>query len=219
MAATGQTLVHWLTSQQLPAEAILRHLDWKEAVRLSASCSQLWPHVEWLVTLAQPNQKAALNKETPDRLRIPLLTGLTLEQVRVNHNHTLRWACKNGHLAVAQWLAERFGLTADDARENDNWALLEACHQGHLAVAQWLAEQFQLTADDARGRNNEVLRWACNYGHLAVAQWLADRFGLTAADARAVDNSALRGACENGHLAVAQWLETKFGITQEEINE
>jgi hypothetical protein len=211
-------LTHWVASRQLPIEVIVRGMEWKDAVRLAACSPQTWPHVEQLVTLARPDWDAALDENTPDRLRIPLLTGLTREQVRAENNEALRRACVNGHLATAQWLTERFQLTAEDARANNNQALREACINGHLATAQWLTERFQLTAEDARANNNYALRWACRCEHLAVAQWLTERFQLTAEDAQTNNNEALRWACMNGHLAVAQWLTERFGITRAEIN-
>ena len=177
---TSQQLIHWFSTQQLHTEVILKHLTWKDAVRLAASCPQLWQEVERMVAMAKPDTVAALNNKTPDRLRIPLLTGLTRDQVRAEDNYVLRWACRRGHLAVAQWLTERFQLTADDVRVNDNEALRWACRRGHLAVAQWLTERFQLTADDARAEDNWALLWTCHNGHLPVVQWLTERFQLTA---------------------------------------
>lgn len=107
---TGNKLIHWFGTQQLPAEAIVKHLIWKDAMRLASTCKALWQEVEWIVTEAQPNLKAALNKKIPDGLRIPLLTGLTQHEVRADTNFALRFACCNGHLRVAQWLTERFGI-------------------------------------------------------------------------------------------------------------
>jgi len=166
----GCELVHWIATLQLPAETIIRGLDFKDAVWLSASSPQLWPHVERLVSLAKLDRKAALADSTPDRLRIPLLTGLTWEQVRDNNNLALRMACRNGYLNMAQWLTEHFGLTPADARMWNNEALRWACRHGRLDMALWLTEHFQLTAADAQAWNNQTLRLACGNGHLAVLQ-------------------------------------------------
>jgi len=207
----GKELVHWVTTHQLQIDLILRHIHWTAAVELAASSPQLWPHVERLVTLARPDRIAALVPNTPDRLRIPLLTGLTREQVRAVDNEALRWTCWRGRLAVAQWLADRFQLTAADARAGNNEALRWACGDGHLATAQWLTERFGLTAADARAFSNNALLGACTNGHLDVVQWLVKRFGLTAADACAEYNGALRFAACNGHWNVVRWLKTEFG--------
>jgi hypothetical protein len=138
----GDALIHWFTSQQLPGDLILQHLTHKDAMQLASTCTQLWSVVERLVTLTRPNIKVALAITTPDGLRIPLLTGLTLHDARAYNNAALQGACKNGHLKVAQWLTERFELTADDARAHHNRALLWACQNGHLAVVHWLEEEF-----------------------------------------------------------------------------
>ena len=178
----GDELLHWVATQQLSVPLVLRHLTWRDAVRLAVTCPQLWPHVELLVALAKPDLAAAVAPTTPDRLRIPLLTGLTAADIRVGNNWALRRACANGHLKVAQWMTATFGLTADDAQAMNNYALKWACARGHLAVAQWLTATFGLTAADARTRNNYVLREACAHGHLAVAQWLETTFGITRAE-------------------------------------
>jgi len=174
----GPVLTHWVASQQLPIIQIVRGMHWKDAVRLAASSPLLWPHVEWLVALAMPNQEAALAKATPDRLRIPLLTGLTREQARAN-NYELRWACGRGRLGMAQWLTERFQLTAADARACDNYALRAACHNGHLTTAQWLVERFGLTAADARAAYHCMLVEFCMNEHLKIIQWLKTKFDIT----------------------------------------
>jgi len=213
---TGPQVIHWVSTHQLPVEAILKHLTWREAVQLASTCKGLWQKVMWMVTQAPPDLEAALDPKTPDRLRIPLLTGLTAEQVRADNNKVLRWACKHGQLEVAQWLTDRFQLTADDARAENNEALRLACKYGHLEMAQWLTDRFQLTAEDARAHHNEALRMACKYGHLEVAQWLTDRFQLTTKDLWTHHNGVLRWACRHGHLAVAQWLTDRFQLTADD---
>jgi hypothetical protein len=172
-------LIHWVAIRHLAIEQIMRDMEWKDALRLAFSSPQLWPHVERLVALTKPDMRAALNEDTSDRLRIPLLTGLTPADARADNNWALRKACAGGHLAAAQWLTERFGLTAADARAWHNEVLWWACRNGHLEVAQWLTERFGLTAADVRAADNEALRWACANGHLDVAQWLTEEFGIT----------------------------------------
>ena len=67
------------------------------------------------------------------------LESYPAEDARADNNFALRWACRYGHLATAQWLTERFQLTAADARAEDNCALQCACGHGHLATARLLA--------------------------------------------------------------------------------
>ena len=69
-----------------------------------------------------------------------------MRDARADDNDALRWACGNGHLATAQWLASHFGLTPADARAGDGAALRKARRNGHLATERWLAGYFGLTA-------------------------------------------------------------------------
>lgn len=155
--APGKELTHWIATRQLPIANVLGDLDWKDAVRLASTSPLLWKHVEQLVTLAKPDWGAALDPATPNRLRIPLLTGLTRltrEQVRANSNQVLSEVCGQGRLEVAQWLTDRFGLTAGDARANNNYALRYACASGYLDVTQWLEERFGIRQEEI----NEIPR-------------------------------------------------------------
>jgi hypothetical protein len=112
-------------------------------VRLAAASPRLWPHVEQMAARARPDCMAALAATTPDRLRIPLLVGLTPVDARADDNYALRVACGNGHVAVAQW------LTAADARAGGNWALRWGQANGQLAMARWLVDRFGITKDEA----------------------------------------------------------------------
>jgi len=211
----GLELVHWVNTQQLPIIRIFKYLKWKEAVRLAATSPQLWPHVERLVTLARPNQNQALAADTPDRLRIPLLTGLTHTQVAEHNYRVFREAYIYGYFATAQWLEEQFQLTGENAQVPAKCVLPLVCRDYHLAAAQWLTERFQLTAEEVRDNENAVLRYACMSGRVELVQWLVERFGLTAEDAQDRDNAPMRIVCKYGHLALAQWLADRFGLATE----
>jgi hypothetical protein len=100
-------------------------------------------------------------------------------------NWALRFACENGRLAAARWLADRFGLSAGDARAADNWAVRSACENGHLAVAQWLVERFGLEGGDIRAEGGYALKLASWNGHLDVARWLVESFDLAASGPQA----------------------------------
>jgi hypothetical protein len=132
--------------------------------------------------------------------------------------HALCTAAITGHLAVCQWLTEKFGLTAADARANSNLAFRWAAEEGRLEVCQWLTETFHLTAADACANGNDAFRRAAGEGHLEVCQWLTEKFGLTAADARANGNLAFRWAAGEGHLAVCQWMVERFGLTADDAS-
>jgi hypothetical protein len=198
----------------LTAEGICA--DKNEALRVACSHGHL-EVAKWLVDnhgLVAANARARA-KETGRRAiasRAPRLSAAA----QYIGNTALSGACHNGHLAVAQWLVERFDLSAEDARAHGNEALRYACLAGNLNVAQWLAERFHLTAHDVRTHNNFALRTACHSGRLELAQWLAKRFELNVDDARANNNEALRWTCDGGHSDVAQWLADDVGITAED---
>ncbi len=147
--------------------------------------------------------------------------------------------CRQGHLLVAQLLADHFQLTDSDIY-NCN-AFLLACTHGHLSIAQWLTEKIPTAATQATyeyailqdvcmqghlivaqwlvnkfgltDKTGKAFRFACGNGHLLVAQWLTDKFKLTVDHARIYDNDVLRTACSNGYLPILQWLTDKFSLT------
>jgi hypothetical protein len=130
---------------------------------------------------------------------------------------SLRAACANGRVEVAQWLACRFSLGADDVRLDRCGALRDACCGGHLKAARWLAATFDLGTSDARAANDRALRRACRGGHLKVAQWLAGAFAFRASRKDTSALPALREACAHGHLAVARWLVTRFKLVARDV--
>ena len=86
----------------------------------------------------------------------------------------LHWACRNGHLACAKWLASGFGAPSntvdgrndgDDNNDDDEGGLLAAVLRG---------EHGGRGADcRARGhRGWRPIHLACEAGHLSVVAWL-----------------------------------------------
>ena len=134
---------------------------------LSVDLAQLYG-----VPVKSLNQSVARN-----RARFPedFMFQLTREEAVACSNWALRWSCQNGHLAVAQWLTDRFRLTREDAVAHNNSILRGSCEKGHLAIAQWLTDRFQLTRDDVLTDSSYALRWSYRNGHLGVAQWLVDQ--------------------------------------------
>ena len=117
------------------------------------------------------------------------------------------FACKRGHLAIAQWLAVRLDLdrscAADSKRCSWSRAFAETCRNGHLDVARWLAEQVTFE-DDAIMR---ALGDSSESGRLELLRWLAERFRLFDAATDLEDAfEALMLACRGGQLPVVQWL-------------
>ena len=74
--------------------------------------------------------------------------GITDNDARSRNNGAFRWACGNGHLETAQWLAKRFNLTIKDLRAGYNQALVWACERKHPEVRDWIIQHFGITEDN-----------------------------------------------------------------------
>jgi ankyrin repeat protein len=144
---------------------------------------------------------------------------LSLKDIKYLNHFALRWAAKNGHLPVVQYLCEKFQLTLEDVRTWNNEALRCAAFNGHLPVVQYLCEyrdrqNRQLTIQDVRSEHNWALRWSARFGHLPTVQYLCETFSITIQDVRSRDNEALRCAAFNGHLPVVQYLRQRYNIVE-----
>ena len=97
------------------------------------------------------------------------------DEARSKHNLALRWAAKNGHVAVLDRLAAPpYNLGQADARSYNGHALLAAAQNGHTAVVDRLAAPpYNLGQVDARFCDNLALRLAAAKGHVAVLDRLA----------------------------------------------
>ena len=93
------------------------------------------------------------------------------------------WACRNGHLEVAQWLLQLgqnvAGATslrsAHDVRTSgiSFYKSIGTDERSELSVSEVaLATQFYLNID-IHARNDEAFRHACEYGRINIAQWLS----------------------------------------------
>ena len=123
------------------------------------------------------------------------------EQYKLHDEEAFCWACRKGHLDVAQWLYKN-KPTIDISSYND-YAFRYACQNGHLDVAQWL---YKIKHTSDISDLNELFRIACYNGHLNVAQWLYQI--KPTIDISADDEYAFHRTCINGHLDIAQWLQT-----------
>ena len=87
---------------------------------------------------------------------------------KAHGNMALRWAAKNGHVAVIDRLAAPpFSLRQEDARSNDTLRL--AAENGHVAVIDRLAAPpYSLQQCDARSNDGRALLLAAAFGHGAV---------------------------------------------------
>lgn len=114
-------------------------------------------------------------------------------------------ACEHGHLALCQWLAERFKLTVCTAN-----AFGCAARGGHLRVCQFLKRHFRLTQGtlvylcSRKDVFQCVLEDVAQDGQLRVCRWMVAA-GLVVLDAHG-HGRALRAAARGGHLAVCRWL-------------
>ena len=127
-----------------------------------------------------------------------------------NMNRTaLHYACREGHLNVANFLIEVGGVDLVMVVDGRNaTALHYASQDGQLDVVLYLvsvggAELVKMVTDT----NVTALHWACRNGHLEVAHRLVKAGGTELVWALNNKNStALHSACLNGHLEVARFL-------------
>lgn len=106
------------------------------------------------------------------------------------------YACKNGHLRIAQWLHlmhAHFHMTAE---------FVSSCSAGQLDVAQWL-----LSISDKSTMeywSYDAFRLSCINNHLHVAQWLHSEFKNVV---KHLGFSYLFGTiCGLEYTHIAQWM-------------
>jgi hypothetical protein len=105
-------------------------------------------------------------------------------------NDVLTWACRNGYLPVAQWLASRYPL-------HYNYEMLWATRsQGRLAMVKWLVEYFKPSAKDVCADNRLVEYWGDAPNNIAIAEFLITHYRITRSCAIATVRRDWRG-CNN----------------------
>lgn len=132
------------------------------------------------------------------------VTQITLQHwtdaLNAEIERALMWACRDGHMAIAQWAhANRAQWHANGATSLDD-AFDRACSRGYLAFAQWARDE------GAADLNGAFLR-ACRNHHLAIAQWLHEE-GAT--NLREALREALRHRNSRGYAHITKWLESKL---------
>jgi hypothetical protein len=86
------------------------------------------------------------------------LGGINVHQARAGFVE----ACKNGHLAIVQYLYGAIGFDHDSA-------FRLACENGRLETAQWV---FGLGGVDVHFNNDEAFLWACRSPDGLLAKWM-----------------------------------------------
>ena len=117
-----------------------------------------------------------------------------------NNDEALRWASRNGHLSVVEFLVQ----TGVNIHAYNDYALRYASDYGHLAVVEFLVT----AGADVHADNDYALRWASENGHLPVVEVLVK----AGANVHTNDDEALRVASLNCHLSVVEVL-LKVGAT------
>ena len=97
----------------------------------------------------------------------------------IDARQMLGYACVNGNLELAVWLANRFEFGAQDVVDIH---LERVCSNGHARILGWLTDRFHLTAKYIRTRS--MLFNACLSGDLDFVRWLVGRSDYGARRAR-----------------------------------
>lgn len=103
--------------------------------------------------------------------------------------HTWRWAARNGHLEVLEWLHLNRKIGYDED------VIAYAACNGHLHAVKFLHEN----KTELCTRNN-AMNWAAGYGHLEVVKWLY----FNSTEVRTWE--AINYAARNGRLDIVKWL-------------
>lgn len=74
----------------------------------------------------------------------PVLPVIWRMSLRANNWFVFRRTCENGHIAVAQWLAETFVIARNEI--HGVFVLRRVLTNGHTDVAEWLGVKFGITA-------------------------------------------------------------------------
>jgi hypothetical protein len=143
--------------------------------------------------------------------------------------YSVRQACMNRNLTLAQWLTTYFNLTAQNSACADideegissgifgDGLLWTACAHGDLATVQWVVQHFNLTINNVRSDGTYALVTACennkDSGPL-IARWLTEHFSLEADDDR---RALFYTALAHDDLGMMQWFVSRFGYTIDNI--
>lgn len=102
--------------------------------------------------------------------------GMTIEDVRADHNVALQAGIGNGQLECVKWLVSNFRLTVEDVRQKglfDQNTLFWAIQNNQLESAKWLVNYFGLTVEDARNSLPQG-----KYNDFETIAWIIFWFGL-----------------------------------------
>lgn len=221
--SVGDLLVHMLTSHHLAGANILRFLDGKDTVRLMNTCSATRNVCLEILSAQPPLIDLAMEETTPDRYRIPLLTGIT--QKDVADESLLSWACEYGYLSVAKWLTDNFDIDrnylsyeiAEGTIENLATLWLTAkC--GHFDTVKWIVSKFELTRENALETAKKAFYLSCDHGNEELARWIADAFDIQQMD-YVNQKTPFVWACMRGCLELAKWMTDRFGIDKQMVAE
>jgi len=109
----------------------------------------------------------------------------------VRDDAALRYAAKNGHVAVVDLLLKKYKA---DVHACNGATLRWAAQNGHIAVVDLLLKKYDA---DVHASHGDALRCAAGYGHVAVVDLLLSEYG---ADARACDiKTVKRWGGSNSH--------------------
>ena len=130
--------------ESLPELVVMRiaaFLDVTDVLSLACTTKLFRRRTAEFLRNAKPSLLLAAKDETPDTYRVPLLTGLTIEDARAG-------------LTIEDAPA---GLTIEDAPASNKSPLWYAARYGHLSVVKYLMDVVGLTIEDARADDNSQL--------------------------------------------------------------
>ncbi|KAJ3203315.1 hypothetical protein HDU82_006681 [Entophlyctis luteolus] len=150
-----------------------------------------------------------LSHSQADSKLIDVYTSVPGVNLRMNDDGLFRWACRWGHIGLAQKLVGEHGANPA-AKGND--AIATAATGGYTQLCSWLLEQEEV---DPSSDHDYALRVACALGHMPVVMMLlADPRTNPASDS----NNAIRAAAALGAADVVEALLSDPRVNPADMN-
>lgn len=132
-----------------------------------------------------------------------------------DNNCIFRYACKNGHLGILKYIANKFKLPHDQ----NAYAIREASVNGHLEVLQYLVDTIGLKQIVINfGMMNSIFMDISIKGHLDIIRYLTETFKLAGQKKYMSINHILGSAFSHGHSDIFKYITETFSVQHRDVS-